>query len=158
VMAVAGLTRTERRICAVHEAGHAVVAMYCGIDVIELRIGPGGGECTHLGGPQRKRGGKMTRRRRLRCALIALGGYLAASMHCRHLRAYEAWNDWDNLGADWSRFKSHRCGITWRRARTVVLGILREKEQQLLHLASVLERDGFVDSTNYPVVLSENSE
>lgn len=137
------LSHDEVRIIAVHEAGHATVAFAVGIDVVEIRIAAAGGHCTHTG---TYRSNQRTRRRA--AALVSLGGYFAAALHCRQLDGYGRLNSWWNCSEDLARFWHNSCGMPFRQGRTMVLDILRERQSGLLALARRLERDGFVDHTN----------
>lgn len=136
-----GLTSDEIHVMAVHEAGHAVVAMYLGVDVLEMRIDKYGGECTHF---------VKAKRPRSIYSCIPLGGYFACSLFCRDAVNYERFNNWINLEGDLERFSNSRNGMSYRFARNVCLGILRDEKEKLFIISNLLERDLFVDFTNCP--------
>lgn len=134
------MTPDARRLMSMHEAGHAVVALYLGIDLIELRISEtDGGTCTRVVPDDPPRSWH---------SLPSLGGYFAAAMHCQDCSEYSDWNSWVNCIDDLNKFHSKRMGMTYRTARRFVIGILKEDQEKLFFLADLLARDGFVNSTN----------
>jgi hypothetical protein len=131
----------QRRYVAIHEAGHAVVAMALGKDMHELRITEeGGGYCQNY----------APRRWRSWHAASSLGGVFAGALYARDWDRLEECNNWEHCCEDLRLFNADRGGMTFRQGRRICLEILRERKAQLLKLADVLERDGFVDFRNCP--------
>lgn len=128
------------RMMAVHEAGHAVVAMALGCDIVELRLEPKGGHCIHIP-PTPVRSWH---------ACSALAGVYACRVHCRDNPRLADMNSWDNCSDDWAQFMARRGGMTFRHARRLVMGILRDREAQVLLFADILERDGYLSHENGP--------
>lgn len=128
---------------AIHEAGHAVVSLAVGKDVCEVRIEESGGFCVSY----------VPGQRRSWHACSALAGVLACRIHCRELSILEEWNSWDNCHEDMRLFNEQRGGMSYRQGRRLALSILREREHLLLELASILERDGYIDHDNAPAEL-----
>lgn len=140
-------SKAGRRIQAVHEAGHAVVAIACGlsINLIKIDINPedsdwspdAAGFCEyHYQEPFP--------------FLQSIGGLLACSLYCQGLEEMDEWNTWENCSDDLEAFNKSRKGMTYRHARKIVLGILRHRKNEVLELADVLERDGVLNYSNAP--------
>jgi hypothetical protein len=127
------ITPEELRFMAVHEAGHAVVAMALGMDVIEIAVNPDGGRCIRpeYHPPQSFH------------AYTALGGYFATAMYARDCN--NAWLTWSDCKEDLERFNRTRMGATYRHGRRVVVQILRDKKAKVLHLAELLMKHRLVN-------------
>jgi hypothetical protein len=143
---------TLRRLMAIHEAGHAIVGMYLGEDVLELRLDVPEGD------PELPDGGAYclkwkARRPRAVQACSSLGGLFACALFCRDFEGFAELNNWTHCHEDLRLFNLFRGGMTYRQGRRIALGILRECETGVRRLADVLERDGFVDHTNAPLDL-----
>lgn len=141
---------TMRRLQAIHEAGHAVVAMATGMHIHSLRIevprgdpvlDTGGGYCLNY---------SPLGRWRSKHSIMCLAGVLACSIHCRDYPEFEGHNSWAWCHEDMRLFNAGRRGMTYRQARRMVLAILRAFEDEVLELAAILERDGFVTVANAP--------
>jgi hypothetical protein len=143
------MTCTKRRLVSVHEAGHAIVAMYMGKDIKEIRVDvpvgdddqpEGGGYCLNY----------WPRNWRSWHAASSLAGVLACAIHCRDFPYLAEYNNWEHCHEDMRLFNADREGMTYRQGRRICLGILKEWEDRLLELADILERDGFVTNDNAP--------
>lgn len=141
-----------RYLRALHEAGHAVVGKAVGHEVYLVHIGEDGDYCdggylsaTPDGDPpgQRKR------------ALIALGGYFATAIYGQGL-GFDV-SDWDVAADDWKEFERQRDGRSFRHARRIVTGILREKRDELLALARRVEIEGEVAIDPHPSEYAEQA-
>jgi hypothetical protein len=149
---------TTRRLQAVHEAGHAVVAMATGMHIHSLRIEvpegdpilkTGGGYCLNYSPAERWRS---------KHSIMCLAGVLACSIHCRDYPELEEHNSWAWCHEDMRLFNADRNGMTYRQARRMVLAILRAREAEVLELAAILERDGIVTIANAPESMRSTSE
>lgn len=120
---------------AMHEAGHAVVAIKLGLDVLEIKIGPIGGYCTHF---------RSEPEQDIDC-YTALGGYFAVALYCREETQYLSW---DLCSDDIDRFNRTRKGCSFRNGRKEVLRILRENKETVLALVDKLMQYGYVDHSN----------
>src|SRR5690348_7004905 len=110
------------RLMAVHEAGHAIVALKIGKDVSELRIDASGGYCiSHF--PQPKRAWH---------AASSLAGVYACRMFCRDNPFLDEFNSWENCHEDLRLFYEHRGGMTRRYARRLAIAILSDFEKDVM--------------------------
>lgn len=136
-----------KRFMAIHEAGHAVVAMYTGKNIKEIRIDvpegdpimpDGGGYCLNY---------KHANPRSWH-ACSCLAGVFATRLFCTDYPP--EWSTWEHCHEDMRLFNAERKGMTYRQARRITLGVLGELKHRVMELADILERDGFVDYTNAP--------
>lgn len=143
-----GYTEDELHCMAVHEAGHAVVAMYLGKDILQTRINvepgeldwlpEGGGFCENFA-PRHKRSWH---------ACSSLAGVFACAVLCRDRSCFEEFNDWEICHEDRRLFNRDRDGMTFRQGRNLTLGIIHEMKDKILELAEILKRDGYADYSN----------
>lgn len=142
---------SERRFMAIHEAGHAIVAMALGKDLLECRIDTKPGEIDVLpdGGGYCQTFAPRGKYRSWH-ASSSLAGVLACAIHCRDFKDYDEWNTWENCHEDLRLFNAGRGGMTYRQGRKIALEILREDEDKLLRMAAIIEKDGFIDFSNAP--------
>ncbi len=142
---------------AIHEAGHAIVALHLGKDVLEVRIDvPEGDDTLPMGGGYSLNYAHRESRSWHACSCLA--GVLACAMYARDFAELDQWNNWGHCHEDMRLFNAARGGMSYRQARRITLDILRERKDDLLDLAAILIRDGFVDHTNAPAKFTEKPE
>lgn len=125
-----------------HEAGHAVVAMAHGKDIVGIKVNnEGGGFCdTGLKGSPRSYH-----------AYSSLAGYYAVALFATNAADhYRSWETLKGPGLDLDIFNNGRMGASFRHARREVLALLRERKHDVLELAGRLYRYGRVDSETPP--------
>ena len=141
-------TEDELHCMAVHEAGHAVVAMYLGKDILITRINvmPGEEESMPDGGGYSQN--FAPRHKRSWHACSALAGVFACAVLCRDRSCLEEFVDWKICHEDMRLFNRDRDGMTFRQGRAITLDIVHEMKDKILELAEILKRDGYADYSN----------
>jgi membrane-associated protease RseP (regulator of RpoE activity) len=143
--AASGAMTTWRRAVAIHEAGHAVVALKLGCDIV--RIGYCFEDDEVAGECEWQKPHKHERRSWLAC--VPLGGVFAMKLWARDFVDFDELCNFKHCDQDWANFQKTRGGMSYRACRRLVLQILRENEALVLALASTMERDGFADQSNF---------
>lgn len=137
---LSGEEQAYLRTVALHEAGHAVVAMYLGLNVTGLKLSQDlGGTCDVLIDKTQFRSWQ---------AATFLGGVCAELLHCRDSQHFATKSNWSFCHEDFRLFNLYRCGMSFRQCKQLALGILREERDRLLATADVLEHFGVVDYSN----------
>lgn len=134
-----------RRFVAIHEAGHAVVAMHVGkhIKALVIKDDEGGGYCESYDPTP-----KLSKH-----ACSCLGGALATRLYCRDFDEWEKHSSWAWCSEDIKIFNEARDGMTYRQARAIALNILRCMKHEVMELAEILERDGQLNWNNAPAYM-----
>jgi hypothetical protein len=144
------MSDSSRPLRALHEAGHAVVGKALGHEVYRIHLGDDGDYCDGGYLSASPDGDPPGRRKR---ALIALGGYFATALYGQD-QGFDV-SDWDVASGDWEEFEAQRDGRSFRHARRVVIGLLREKRDELLALAERVALEGDVCIDPHPSEYAE---
>jgi len=144
------LDQELRMFDAVHESGHALIAISLGLMIskCELNVAPGvvnslpdGGACCWVHPAKQSRSWD---------ASVGLGGFFACALYCRGNPWFESQNNWQHLKEDLRMFNELRGGWTFRQGRRLVLDILSSNMLELLQMSAVLYKDGKLDHSNAP--------
>jgi hypothetical protein len=111
-----------RRILAIHEASHAVVALELGYEVVELWIGEDGGGCVVEPEP---------------CAAVLLAGFVGNMLDTGICPSWDALDGGDPRSDVW---RARATGEDFGAARALAEGILRERWARWQHKPRQLDR------------------
>jgi hypothetical protein len=135
------LTPEERTFVCIHEAGHAFIYYFLGIEFYATFAGDELPDAVAYCQPSDYIMGKYS-------GCGSLGGVLATRLFCRDHSLFEQGSTWEYCCEDLRLFNNERNGMTYRQARQWTLFVLRENKDKVLKMAKVLDEVGRIDYSN----------